>query len=97
MTLAGPSYKCIGADVQTNGRINDGVVQNKNGFTHVAKTIKISQTTFRFLTESVQNISFLFIGDDAFALKPYLLKLNHSKTYQRATIHRHFKAQKGFW
>ena len=73
MTLAGPSYKCIGADVETNGRINDGVVQNKNGFTHVAKTIKISQTTFRFLPESVQNISFLFIGDDAFALKPYLL------------------------
>ena len=37
MTLAGPSYKCICADVETNGRINDGVVQNKSGFTRVAK------------------------------------------------------------
>ena len=48
------------------------------------KTIKVSQTTFRFLTEGVQNNSFPFIGDDAFALKPNLLKLNHNKTYQNS-------------
>ena len=68
MTIAAASYECIYLDVGINGSVNDGGVWNESEFPQVVENNQLS------LPGGVQIIPFVFIGVDAFALKPCLMK-----------------------
>ena len=42
MAIAGPSYECFYADVGTNGRVNDGDIWNKSGFSKALGSQELS-------------------------------------------------------
>ena len=70
MAVAGPDYECLYADVGTNGRISDGGVFNKYGLAKSIDDGTISLPPPTCLPFGVTPIPFVFLGDDAFALKP---------------------------
>ena len=74
MAIAGPSYECLYVDVGANGRVNDGGVWNKCGFSKVLEKQELSKPNPRCLPRGVQRTPFLLIGDDAFALKTQMRK-----------------------
>ena len=74
MAITGPSYKCLYADVGTNGRVNDGDVWNKFGFSKVLENQELSIPNPRCLLSGVQGTSFVLIGNDAFALESHIMK-----------------------
>ena len=75
MAIAGPSYECLYAGVGTNGRDNDGCVRNKCRFSKALENNKLSLPSPRYLPGGIQSIPFVLIGDDAFDLKPNMVKL----------------------
>ena len=58
MVIAGPSYECLYADVRINGRVDDGGVWNKCGFSNAIGNNKLSLSSLRCLPGGVQNIPF---------------------------------------
>ena len=70
MAIARPSYECLYADVATNGRVNDGGVWNKCGFSKALENQELSIPNPRCLPEN----PFCLDRDDAFALKTYMMK-----------------------
>ena len=74
MAVAGPGYECLYADVDTNGRISDGGVFNKCGLAKSIDDGTISLPPPKCLPFGVIPIPFVFLGDDAFALKPNIMK-----------------------
>ena len=74
MAIPGPSYECLYADVGTNGRVNDGGVWNKCGFSKKLENQELSIPNSRFLTGGVQGILFVLVRDDAFTLKTHVMK-----------------------
>ena len=66
MAIAGPSYEYLYTDVGTNGRVNDGGVWNKCGFSKALENQELSIPNPRCLPGGVQRIPFVVIGDDAF-------------------------------
>ena len=74
MAIAGTSYECFYADVGTNCRVNDGGVWNSCGFSNGIDNNQLSLPSARCLPGGVQNIPFVLIGGDAFALKKYMMK-----------------------
>ena len=74
MVIAGPSYECLYADIGTNGTLNNGGVWNNCGFSNAIEIIELSLPSPRSLPRGVQNIPFVLIGDDAFALKRNMMK-----------------------
>lgn len=79
MAVAGPDYECLYADVGTNGRISDGGVWNKCRFAQCIENGEISLSPQKCLPFGITGISVeithVFVGDDAFALKRYMMKL----------------------
>ena len=73
MAIAGPEYECLYADVGSNGRVNDSGVWNKtsllqgieNGTVNLPKDEKLPNG---------KDAPYVFLGDDAFALKKYMMK-----------------------
>ena len=74
MAIAGPSYECLYADVGRNGRVNDGGVWSKCGFSKVLENQELFIPNPRCLPRGVQRIPFVLIEDDAFALKAHMTK-----------------------
>ena len=74
MAIAGPSYECLYADIGTNGRTSDGGVWNKCGMSKAIEDGSLSLPPPKCLPMGVTKVPYVFVGDDAFALKPYLMK-----------------------
>lgn len=74
MAVAGPEYQCLYADVGTNGRISDGGVWNKCGLAKVIEDGSLPLPPPRCLPNGSEPLPHVLVGDDAFALKPHLMK-----------------------
>ena len=97
MIIAGPSYECLYADVGTNGRVSDGSVWNKCGFSKALENQELSIPNPRCLPEGVQRIPFVLIVEDAFALRNHMMKLypyQNLKTERRVHNYRHSRARR---
>ena len=74
LAIAGPDYECLYADVGKNGRVNDGGVWNA---CKMAKSIENGTASLpqdsRIHENSLQ-MPYVLLGDDAFALKRYMMK-----------------------
>ena len=97
MAIAGPDYECTYADVGKNGRASDGGVWSK---CYLAKAINEGIISFPSpvcLPYGSNKIPYVFVGDEAFALKPYLMKpypqsgLNDER---RVYTYRHSRARR---
>ena len=73
MAIAGPDYECLYADVGSNGRVNDSGIWNK-----CALLLGILNGTVELpadgMLQNGENVPYIFLGDDAFALKEFLIK-----------------------
>ena len=58
----------------TNGRVNDGGVWSKSKILTLIEDSKIGIPQSKLLPDSEGKVPSVFLGDDAFALKLYLLK-----------------------
>ena len=75
VAVAGPDYECLYADVGTNGRVSDGGVWSKCS---LAKALEngeiINLPPPKCLPFGTKEAPHVLVGDDAFALKSYLMK-----------------------
>ena len=74
MAIAGPDYECLWADVSCNGRTNDSGVWNKSALQRGIENGSIQLPQSESLTENHPNLPYVFLGDDAFALKTFMMK-----------------------
>ena len=74
MAVAGPNYECLYYDIGTNGRVNEGGVWNKCGLAKALEEGKMNLPLPCCLPGGNEQVPYVLIGDDAFALKPYLMK-----------------------
>lgn len=74
MAVAGPDYECLYADVGTNGRVSDGGVWNKCSLLQSLADETLSVPPPRPLPFGRTEMPFVLVGDDAFALKSFLMK-----------------------
>ena len=73
MAIAGPDYKCLYADVGSNGRFNDSGIWNKCALLQgiLNGTVELPADG---MLQNGENVPYVFLGDDAFALKEFLMK-----------------------
>ena len=74
LAIAGPDYECLYADIGTNGRISDGGVWNKSSLAHAIENRDLCLPEAKCLPYGVIRVPHVFVGDDAFALKEYMMK-----------------------
>ena len=74
MVVAGPDYEVLYADVGTNGRISDGGVWNKCSLLTGIDDGSIHLPKPKCLNGGITPLPHVFVADDAFALKPFLMK-----------------------
>ena len=74
MAIAGPDYECIYADIWTNGRVNDAGVWNKCSISTAIDDNTLLIPSPQPLPFGMEIMLFVFLGDDAFALKSYMMK-----------------------
>ena len=74
MAIAGPDYECIYADVGTNGHVSDGGIWNKSSFCKSIENGEINLPPQSCLPFGVKEIPYVLVADDAFALKPTVMK-----------------------
>ena len=74
MVLAGPSYGIIWCNVGVNGRVSDEEVWNRTGLGNSSENEEINLPVVEPLTNRTGNCPYVIVGDDAFALKPFLMK-----------------------
>lgn len=85
MALANANYEIIMADIGTNGRISDGGVLGNTEFRQrlVQGTLNIPDNESPAMSN--HQLPYVFVGDEAFALRPDFMKpyaqkdLNHEK------------------
>ena len=73
MAIAGPDYKCLYAKIGSNCMVNDGGVWSKSRLLqpiHGSAKLQI----YDKLTESDQATLYVFLDDDVFTLKLYMMK-----------------------
>ena len=76
MVLAGPNYEVVWCNVGMNGRVSDGGVWNRSC---LGQTVENNVSDLNFssperLPHRTMDCPYVIIGDDAFALKPNLMK-----------------------
>ena len=69
MAVAGPDYECLYADVGINGKVSDGGVWNNYGIVQSIEDGSIVLPSPECLPFGIKKVPYVFIGDDAFALK----------------------------
>ena len=74
LAIAGPDNECLFADIGTNGRVSDGGVWNKSKIAQMIENKQIELPADRCLPFGSKKLPHVFIADDAFALKRYLMK-----------------------
>ena len=74
LDVAGPDYEFLYADIGTNGRIYDGGVWNKCILAHAVKNKDLCLPEAKCLPYGVIKVLHVIVGDDAFALKEYMMK-----------------------
>ena len=74
MAVAGPNYECLYADVGTNGRIADGGVFNKCSLLRCVEEETLGIPGDKPLPLDEEPLPFVLLGDDAFAVRPFLMK-----------------------
>ena len=97
MAVAGPDYECLYADVGTNGRVSDGGVWNKCGLSQAIEDGIISLPPPKCLPNGDTEVPHVFVGDDAFALKPHMMKpysQNGLSADRRVYNYRHSRARR---
>ncbi|XP_057665979.1 putative nuclease HARBI1 [Diorhabda carinulata] len=81
MAIANANYEFIYCDVGTNGRISDGGVINNTVFYKRLVEKKLNIPERQPVTNSTRELNYVFVGDEAFAMRPDLLK-----PFSRATL-----------
>ena len=74
LAIAGPNYECLFADVGTNGRMNDSGIWNKSSLRCAIESREIEFPEPKTLPYRSEKLPFVIVGDDAFALKNYMMK-----------------------
>lgn len=74
LAVIGPDYECIYADTGTNGRVSDGGVWYKCSLSRKIQMEEIAFPLPRCFSNGVVKFPFVFVADDAFARKPYIMK-----------------------
>lgn len=74
MAICDGNYKFIYVDAGKNGRISDGGVFNKCSFAGALRSKAMNLPSTRALPGRATKIPFVFVADDAFAIRPNLLK-----------------------
>lgn len=85
------------ADVGTNGRVSDGGVWNKCGLSQAIEDGNISLPPPQCLPHGDTEVPHVFVGDDAFALKPRMMKpysQNGLTADRRVYNYRHSRARR---
>lgn len=97
MAIAGPDYQCLWADVGSNGRTNDGGVWNKSQLQSSIEDGVVELPKNKSISDAYPNMPFVFLGDDAFALKTYMMKpypQNNLTVDRRIYNYRHSRARR---
>ena len=97
LTIAGPNYECLFVDVGTNGRMNDSGIWNKSSLRGAIENREIELPDPRALPNCLEKIPFVILGDDAFALKNYMMKpfLQRNLTIEKRIYnYRHSRARR---
>ena len=87
MAISGPDYECIYADVGTNGRVIASAIEDKTLAIPSPRPLALGET----------DVPFVFLGDDAFALKSYTMKpypQQNLKTDKRIYNYRHSRGRR---
>ena len=74
IAVAGPNYECLYADVGTNGRVSDGGVWSKCNLLQSLENGTMGVPQGRPLPFGKDPVPYVLLGDDAFALRPFLMK-----------------------
>ena len=74
LAIAGPEYECLYADVGSNGRINDSGVWNKSSLLQAIQNGSVKLPEDDALPVNGVIAPYVFVGDDAFALKKFMMK-----------------------
>lgn len=74
MALTDANYKFTYIDVGCKGRISDGGVYNRSSLHHAIENNQLNIPAPRCLPGSTVQTPFVILADDAFALKPYIMK-----------------------
>lgn len=74
MALVNADSEFLMVDVGTNGRVSDGGVFAQTKFASKLFSKQLNLPDASAIVEDEENIPFVFVGDDAFPLRPDLLK-----------------------
>lgn len=74
MALADANYNIIYANIGANGRVSDGGVFNNCELSRALQENTINLPPPKPLTGRTKQVPYVVVGDDAFALKSYLMK-----------------------
>lgn len=74
MALADATYKFLYIDVGCNGRVSDGGVFNNCSLSRVLENNTLNFPCAQPLLGRKKSVLYVIVADDAFAMKPYLLK-----------------------
>ena len=97
LAIAGPDYECLYADIGSNGRMNDSGVWNNSDLRQRIENNDLSIPDPSPLPYGNVRIPLVFVGDDAFALKTYMMKPYPQKdliTEKRIYNYRHSRARR---
>ena len=97
LAIAGPDYECLYADIGCRGRSNDSGVWNASELYSLFEDGMMGLPSPRPLPHGVEEVPYTIVGDDAFALKPYMMKPYSQKeltTRKRVYNYRHSRARR---
>ena len=93
LAIAGPDYECIYAGIGSNGRMNDSGVWNASDMRKRIEDDDLGIPAPKPLPFGWIKVPYVFIGDDAFALKTYMMKLYPQKKSSRGETHLQLSSQ----
>ena len=73
LAIASPEYECLYADVGSSGKVNDSGIWNKCSLLQAIDDESVKLPEDYYLT-NVCKLPYVFLGDDAFALKEFMMK-----------------------